>query len=48
MYADWQGMRETQAYILPNQETPAKTPLDNFKTTIQKVERVAGIIFSVK
>lgn len=42
---DINGNRETVAYILPNEEIPAKTPLDSFKTTIQKVEKAAGIIF---
>jgi endonuclease G len=39
------GYTETQAYILPNQAIESKTPLEQFKTTIQKVEKVAGILF---
>jgi endonuclease G, mitochondrial len=40
-----QGIIETKAYILPNQEIASTTPLDKFQTTIQKVESAAGIIF---
>lgn len=43
---DRQGRKETKAYILPNEAIPSNTPLDTFKTTIQKVERAAGLIFS--
>lgn len=43
---DWQGMQEMRAYILPNQEIAANTPLDSFRTTIHKVERAAGFILS--
>lgn len=42
---DWQGRKETQAYVLPNQKIPPNTPLDNFRTTVQNVEKAAGIIF---
>src|SRR6185295_1827713 len=34
---DWQGMQETQAYILPNEEIAAKTPFDCFWKS--KIER---------
>jgi endonuclease G len=40
---NWQGAIEKRAYILPNQEISSKIPLDQFKTTIQKVERAAGM-----
>lgn len=43
---DRQGKKEMRAYILPNEEIADKTPLDNFRVTIQKVERAAGIIFN--
>lgn len=43
---NWQGIQEMKAYILPNQEIAAKTPLDQFLTTVQKVERSAGFIMS--
>jgi len=33
------------AYILPNQAIESTTPLDQFKVTLEKVERVSGIIF---
>lgn len=42
---NWQGIQEMRAYIFPNQEISAKTPLDQFMTTVQKVEKAAGIIF---
>jgi endonuclease G len=41
---NWQGKREIRAYLLPNTFIPPNTPLDNFKTTAQKVERAAGLI----
>jgi endonuclease G len=41
---DWQGKKETLAYILPNYEIPLNTSLDNFRTTVQKVEKAAGMI----
>jgi endonuclease G len=40
----YDGVREIRAYLLPNQEIPNQTPLDNFKTTLEKVERVCGFI----
>lgn len=40
------GYKETYAYILPNEEIPSKTPLDNFRTSVQKVEKAAGILFA--
>lgn len=43
---DWSGNKETRAYILPNKEIAASTPLDNFKTTTQKVEKLAGLVFN--
>lgn len=43
---DWQGKKATKAYILANQEISSNTPLDHFQTTIQKVEKAAGIIFN--
>ncbi len=46
MLENWQGMQELRAYIFPNQEIAAKTPLDQFMTTVQKVERAAGFLFS--
>jgi endonuclease G len=39
------GKKEMVAYVLPNYEIPLDTPLENFKSTIQKVENAAGIIF---
>lgn len=43
---DWQGRKETRAYILPNALIEDKTPLDMFRVTIEKVERAAGLIFA--
>lgn len=41
---DRQGKTEKRAYILPNHEIAANIPLDQFKTTVEKVERAAGIL----
>ena len=43
---DWQGRKETRAYILPNAPIEDKTPLENFETTVEKVEKAAGLIFA--
>jgi len=43
---DGQGRKETRAYILPNESIRENTPLDSFRTTIQKVEKAGGLIFS--
>ena len=40
-----QGNREIRAYVLPNTIIPSNTPLDTFRTTVQKVEKAAGLIF---
>ncbi len=40
-----EGKKEMLAYILPNYEIPLDTPLDHFKTTVQNVEKSAGIAF---
>lgn len=34
-----------ESYILPNEAIPSDTPLDEFKTTLLKVEKASGIIF---
>lgn len=36
-----------EAYVLPNQEISSKTPLSSFQTTLEKVESVSGLIFSL-
>lgn len=41
---DRRGEREIRAYVLPNTFIPSSTPLENFKTTAQKVEKAAGLI----
>jgi endonuclease G len=38
------NQKEIKAYVLPNTFIPTDTPLDSFKTTIQKVEKAAGIL----
>ncbi|MBA2368250.1 MAG: DNA/RNA non-specific endonuclease [Candidatus Protochlamydia sp.] len=38
------GDAHTFAYILPNEAIPPKTPLENFETTIEKIEHLAGLI----
>lgn len=39
-----QDKKECRAYILPNTEIPFDTPLEQFRTTVQKVEKAAGIV----
>lgn len=41
---DKQGKKEKIAYILPNYEIPLDTPFEAFKTTVQSVEKAAGMI----
>jgi endonuclease G len=41
---DEKGKKEIRAYILPNKEIPLETPLEQFKTTVQRIERAAGLI----
>lgn len=36
---------ETRAYIVPNTDIASDTPLDNFLTTLEKVEKVSGFSF---
>ena len=43
---DDQGKKETRAYVLPNAEISSNTPLDNFRTTVQKVEKAAGLVIA--
>jgi endonuclease G len=40
------GKKDSQAYILPNEDVDSSASLDKFKTTVEKVERASGIIFS--
>lgn len=44
MLEDKQGQREVRAYILPNAVVASNTPLDNFRTTAQKIEKSAGLL----
>lgn len=39
------GQNESRAYIIPNQSIKPDTPIENFRTTTQKVERAAGLRF---
>lgn len=41
---DRQGNREIRAYVLPNSVIPTSTSMDSFRTTVQKVEKAAGLI----
>jgi len=36
---------ELDAFVLPNQEIPDSTPLDNFRVPPESVERAAGLLF---
>jgi len=40
------GGKTTTAYILPNKKIPDNTPLEKFRTTVQRVEKAAGILFT--
>ena len=40
------GKIETQTFIVPNEPVAADSSIDSFRVTIDKVERVAGLIFS--
>lgn len=33
------------AFILPNEKIPSDEPLDKFMTTIEKIEKVSGVVF---
>ena len=39
-----QGKKEIRAYVMPNTFIPSNTPLENFRTTAEKVEKAAGLI----
>jgi endonuclease G len=39
------GSTDTQAYIVPNEPIASAAAIDSFKVTLDKVERVAGLIF---
>jgi endonuclease G len=45
---DQVGHIETQAYILPNENIPSSTTLDTFRTSVEKIEKVADLILSNK
>ena len=36
---------EMDAFVLPNEEIPDSTPLDNFRVPPESVERAAGLLF---
>lgn len=40
------GGSPLESYILPNEQISAETPLKEFRTTLEKVEKAAGIVFS--
>lgn len=42
------GQLQTVAYILPNEPIPSSTQLEVFQTTIQKIEKASGVLFSNK
>lgn len=42
---DFQGRVETSAFILPNGDVSNESRLDDFKTTVEKVESASGILF---
>ena len=46
IFAEKERGVDVMAFVLPNAIIPDETPLDSFKTTLEKVERLSGIIFS--
>ncbi len=44
-----EGVRTKQwAYLLPNESLDEKCPLSAFQTTLEKIEKVSGVIFPTK
>lgn len=41
---DEKGKREVRTYVMPNRVISPNTPLDQFKSTVQKVEKAAGLL----
>lgn len=41
---DHWGKRKVQAYVLPNMVISSNTPLESFRTTVQKIEKAAGFL----
>jgi endonuclease G, mitochondrial len=39
------GSNIVEAYILPNDDIPPNTPLNSFQTSIEKVQKAAGVLF---
>lgn len=42
-----EGHSVIRAYILPNEDIPDDRPLDEFETTVETIEKVAGIAFDI-
>jgi DNA/RNA endonuclease G (NUC1) len=45
MFCEKNGIPEMKAYILPNQPISSQKELSSFETTVEKVEKMAGIVF---
>jgi DNA/RNA endonuclease G (NUC1) len=43
---DGASQKQTLAYVLPNEKIKATISLESFRITIEKVEQVAGFVFS--
>jgi len=41
------GERSTQAYILPNAESANNIPLNDYRSTVRRIERLAGIVLKL-
>ncbi|MBS4169120.1 DNA/RNA non-specific endonuclease [Parachlamydia sp. AcF125] len=39
------GSIQTEAYVLPNQQIAKEVPLNQFKTSVQEVEKASGVLF---
>ncbi|SPJ31967.1 unnamed protein product [Candidatus Protochlamydia amoebophila UWE25] len=42
---NWHGNHEIKAYIFPNQPISSNMPLGEFESTLEKLEKCAGLIF---
>lgn len=42
---DHNGKKQEEAYVLPNKAIAKDTPLEKFKTTVERIEKLAGVKF---
>jgi endonuclease G, mitochondrial len=46
IFAEKEGQVDVLAFVLPNAIIPEAVPMDSFKSTLEKVERLSGFVFS--